>query len=150
MARRDEGFEWNLPEHDAAYYRLPTYANKVPGFEQDVAAVDQADGKKDGKWRDNDIDELLQGFDTPARTPYQERVVEEVMTREDFGQDDTPDLLYLNFKEIDFVSHVWSMDSPEMEDAVVAQDAALKEFVTFLDKEVGKGERVLGLTAEHA
>ena len=146
----DEGFEWNLPEHDAAYYRLPTYANKVPGFEQDVAAVDQADGKKDGKWRDNDIDELLQGFDTPARTPYQERVVEEVMTHEDFGQDDTPDLLYLNFKEIDFVSHVWSMDSPEMEDAVVAQDAALKELVTFLDKEVGKGEWVLGLTADHA
>ena len=146
----DEGFEWNLPEHDAAYYRLPTYANKVPGFEQDVAAVDQADGKKDGKWRDNDIDELLQGFDTPARTPYQQRVVEEVMTREDFGQDDTPDLLYLNFKEIDFVSHVWSMNSPEMEDAVVAQDAALKEFVTFLDKEVGKGEWVLGLTADHA
>ena len=52
----------------------------MPGFEQDVAAVDQADGKKDGKWRDNDIDELLQGFDTPARTPYQERVVEEVVT----------------------------------------------------------------------
>ena len=82
------------------------------GFEQDVEAVDQADGKHDGKWRDNDIDELLQGFDTPARTPYQQRVVEEVMTREGFGADDVPDLLYLNFKEIDFVSHVWSMNSP--------------------------------------
>ena len=81
----DEGFEWNLPEHDAAYYRLPAYANDVAGFEQDVAAVDQADGKQDGKWRDNDIDELLQGFDTPARTPYQQRVVEAVITREGFG-----------------------------------------------------------------
>ena len=38
--------------------------------------MDQADGKLDGLWRDNDIDELLKGFDTPARTPYQERVVE--------------------------------------------------------------------------
>ena len=28
----DEGFEWNLPEHDAAYYRLPAYANDVQGL----------------------------------------------------------------------------------------------------------------------
>ena len=98
----------------------------MPGFEQDVAAVDQADGKLDGLWRDNDIDELLKGFDTPARTPYQERVVETVIQNEEFGKDDVPDLLYLNFKEIDYVSHVWSMNSPEMRDAVVAQDRALK------------------------
>ena len=84
--------------------------------------VDQADGELDGKWRDNDIDELLQGFDTPARTPYQQRVVERVIRQEGFGADDVPDLLYLNFKEIDYVSHVWSMNSPEMLDAVVAQD----------------------------
>jgi hypothetical protein len=146
----DEGFEWNLPEHDAAYYRLPEYANDVKGFEADVDAVDRADGKLDGKWRDNDIDELLKGFDTPARTPYQQRVIEEVMKREDFGADDVADLLFLNFKEIDFVSHVWSMNSPEMRDAVVAQDVALERMVTFLNQRVGKGDWVLALTADHA
>jgi Type I phosphodiesterase / nucleotide pyrophosphatase len=73
-----------------------------------------------------------------------------VMTREGMGQDDVPDLLYLNFKEIDFVSHVWSMNSPEMEDAVVAQDEALKALVTYLNERVGKGNWVLGLTADHA
>jgi hypothetical protein len=146
----DEGFEWNLPEHDAAYYRLPAYANDVKGFAADVAAVDQADGKRDGKWRDNEISELLKGFDTPARTPYQQRVVEEVVKREDFGADDVADLLFLNFKEIDFVSHVWSMNSPEMEDAVVAQDEALKRLVSFLNHQVGKRNWVLGLTADHA
>ena len=93
------------------------------------AAVDQADGQLDGKWRDNDMEGLLQGFDTPARTPYQQRVVEEVIREEGFGADDVPDLLYLNFKEIDYVSHVWSMDSPEMLDAV-AQDRAMKDLVT--------------------
>ena len=45
-----------------------------------------------------------------------------MIRREGFGADDVPDLLYLNFKEIDYVSHVWSMNSPEMLDAVVAQD----------------------------
>ena len=145
----DEGSEWNLPEHDAPYYRLPDYANDVPGFEDDVATLDQADGKKDGKWRDNDIAELLDGFDTPARTPYQERVVETVVQREGFGRDETPDLLYLNFKEIDYVSHVWSMNSVEMRDAVVAQDEALEALVTALNRDVGKNQWVLNITADH-
>ena len=146
----DEGFEWNLPEREAPYYQLAGYANDVGGFERDKEAVDRADGQLDGKWRDNHIDELLQGFDTPARTPYQQRVVERVVREEGFGDDDVPDLLYLNFKEIDYVSHVWSMNSPEMLDAVVAQDRAMKRLVTFLDREVGKGEWAMVLTADHA
>ncbi len=145
----DEGFEWNLPPREAGYYKLPQYANDVPGFEDDVRKVDQADGKLDGLWRDNVIDQLLKGFDTPARTPYQERVIETVIQNEGFGKDDVPDLLYLNFKEIDYVSHVWSMNSLEMRDAVVAQDLALKRFVSFLNHQVGKGEWAMVLTADH-
>jgi hypothetical protein len=145
----DEGFTWNLPPRDAAYYKLASYANDVPGFAQDVRRVDQADGKLDGLWRGNSIDQLLKGFDTPARTPYQERVVETVIQHEGFGKDDTPDLLYLNFKEIDYVSHVWTMNSLEMRDAVVAQDLALKRFVAFLNKQVGKGNWAMVLTADH-
>ena len=145
----DEGFTWNLPPRDAAYYKLASYANDVPGFAQDVRRVDQADGKLDGMWRGNSIDQLLKGFDTPARTPYQERVVETVIQHEGFGKDDMPDLLYLNFKEIDYVSHVWTMNSLEMRDAVVAQDLALKRFVGFLNKQVGKGNWVMVLTADH-
>ena len=146
----DEGFEWNLPEREAAYYELAGYANAVGGFEQDKKEVDQADGQLDGKWRDNDIEELLQGFDTPARTPYQQRVVERVIQKEGFGADDVPDLLYLNYKEIDYVSHVWSMNSPEMFDAVLAQDRAMQDLVRFLDREVGKGRWAMVLTADHA
>jgi hypothetical protein len=146
----DEGFEWNLPERDAAYYELAEYANRVGGFERDKELLDRADGQLDGRWRDNAIDELLQGFDTPARTPYQQRVVEKVIAREGFGADDVPDLLYLNFKEIDYVSHVWSMNSPEMLDAVVAQDRAMEDLVTFLDREVGEGQWAMVVTADHA
>jgi hypothetical protein len=146
----DEGFEWNLPEREAPYYRLAAYANHVGGFERDKRSLDQADGVLDGRWRDNDIDELLKGFDTPARTPYQQRVVERVIRQEGFGADEVPDLLYLNFKEIDYVSHVWSMNSPEMLDAVLAQDQAMRDLVTFLDREVGRGKWAMVLTADHA
>lgn len=145
----DEGFEWNLPHQIQAYYTLPEYANDTPGFDKDVEAVDRADGRTDQRWRDNAIDQLLGGFDTPARIPYQERVLESIVTHEGFGQDDVPDLLYANFKEIDYISHVWTMNSPEMDDAVRAQDDALKQLVGFLDAEVGEGEWAMVLTADH-
>jgi Type I phosphodiesterase / nucleotide pyrophosphatase len=145
----DEGDQWNLPKTLADYYELAGYANDVRGFARDKQQLDRRDGKLDGKWRGNDIEQLLHGFDTPARTPYQERVVESVIHHEGFGKDSTPDLFYANFKEIDYISHVWSMNSPEMSDAVVYQDAALKRFVAFLDHEVGTGNWAMVLTADH-
>jgi len=146
----DEGEEWNLPKELLPYYRLAGYANDVTGFKKDVAEIDRRDGQLDGKWRENDIEQLLKGFDTPARTPYQERVVERIVDEEGMGRDTTPDLLFLNFKEIDYISHVWSMNSPEMGDAVEYQDAALKRFVGFLDEEVGRGRWAMVVTADHA
>jgi hypothetical protein len=147
---------WNLPREDAPYYHLPPYLNDKTGpagtdsFQQDIQVLDRADGRQDGKWRENDISALQDGFDTPARTAYQERIVEEVISNEQFGADDTPDLLFLNFKEIDYVGHVWSMDSPEMTDAVKYQDEALRRFVPFLDRTVGKDNWAMVITADHA
>jgi hypothetical protein len=111
--------------------------------------MDAADGKQDGKWRSNEIEPLLGGFDTPARVPYQTRVLEEIVEREGFGADETPDLLFVNYKMIDYVSHVWTVNSPEMRDVVEAQDRALEGFVTFLNDQVGAGEWALVLTADH-
>jgi len=145
----EETFRWNLSPVLEQYFHFPSYVNDVPGFEQDVQTVDAADGRIDGKWRSNSIDQLLQGFDTPARIPYQTRVLEEMIRREGFGQDDVPDLLFVNYKEIDYISHVWSMDSPEMRDAVAAQDVALKELVEFLNRQIGEGNWALVLTADH-
>ncbi len=144
-----EGSEWNLPPQLAPYYRFPGYVNDVAGFDDDVRAMDANDGRLDGKWRSNDIETLLQGFDTPARIPYQTRVVEEIITREGFGADEVPDLLFVNYKMIDYISHVWTVNSPEMRDAVRGQDEALEGFVNFLDDTVGEGQWALVLTADH-
>ncbi len=144
-----EGFEWNLTEALQPYYRFPDYLNEVPGFEDDVRAVDAADGRIDGKWRMNDMEQLLGGFDTPARIPYQTRVLTELIEREGFGADEIPDLLFVNFKLIDYISHVWTVNSPEMQDAVRGQDEQLEVLVDFLDETVGEGEWALVLTADH-
>jgi Type I phosphodiesterase / nucleotide pyrophosphatase len=144
-----ETSEWNLSPILRRYFRFPSYINDVPGLQKDARAVDAADGRIDGMWRNNSIGQLLGGFDTPARIPYQTKVLETMIRHEGFGADDVPDLLYVNYKEIDYISHIWSMNSLEMRDAVVAQDAALKELVGFLNRQVGAGRWAMLVTADH-
>lgn len=144
-----EGLSWGLTETMGPYYVLPAYVNEVLGFEEDVRALDQADGALDGRWRDNPIAQLADGFDTPARTPFQSRLVKEIVVREGFGEDEVPDLLYLNYKAIDTIGHAFSANGVEMSDAVRVQDADLREMVAFLDEQVGEGRWVMVLTADH-
>jgi hypothetical protein len=144
-----EGFEWNLTPVLEPFYRFPGYINEVGGFDEDVRQLDQADGQLDGRWRSHDIEGLLNGFDTPARIPYQTRVLKELITREGFGADEVPDLLFVNYKMIDYVSHVWTLNSPEMQDVVRAQDEALDDLIGFLNETVGEGGWVIALTADH-
>lgn len=144
-----EADSWTISDELAPFYRLPGYVNGVAGLEDDAAALDREDGALDGRWRDNGIAQLLEGFDTPARIPYQTRVVEEVILREGFGADAVPDLLFVNYKVVDYVSHSWSMNSLEMADTLAWHDRSLRDFVAFLDDRVGEGAWVLVLTADH-
>jgi hypothetical protein len=144
-----ESVRWNLTSGMAPFYELPSYVNDLPPLSEYVADVDRADGALDGMWRDNAIEQLSNGFDTPARTPFQQTLVERLIENERFGADDVPDLLYVNYKAIDTVGHLFSADGIEMADAVATQDAALERFVAFLDRTVGVGEWVIVLAADH-
>jgi hypothetical protein len=144
-----EAVEWNLPGDARLYYRFPTYANQVSQIEEFNRELDQADGQLDGNWRTHSIEQLRNGFDTPARTPYQSQLIEAVVEREGFGADAVPDLLYLNYKAIDTIGHSFGMSSVEMQDTVRTQDQALEQIVTFLNEQVGEGEWAMILTADH-
>jgi len=145
----EEAVSWNLTTDMAPYYDLPAYVNDLPPLERYVDDLDRADGALDGRWRENDLEALSNGFDTPARTPFQETLIETLIEREGFGADEVPDLLFLNYKAIDTVGHLFSADGDEMSDAVRQQDETLGEFVGFLDRTVGEGEWVMALTADH-
>lgn len=144
-----ESAEWNLTEAMAPYYTLPPYVNELPPIEDYVDDVDRADGAIDGRWRENEIAMLGGGFDTPARAMYQQELVETVIEREGFGDDDVTDLLYVNFKATDKIGHLFSADGIEMADTLASQDAALERFVEYLDVEVGEGRWVMVLAADH-
>ena len=149
---RNEGVEgraWTIKGRNAPWYRFPQYVNDLPTLDAYADDLDRADGASDGKWGENSIQQLANGWHTPARVPFQDRLVAEVIRRERFGADDVPDLLYINSKIIDHVGHVWSVNSPEMRDTLRGQDAGLEELIDTLDQEVGPGDWVLVLTADH-
>jgi hypothetical protein len=144
-----EATRWNLADQMAPYYRIPSYVNRLPPLGDYVRRIDGLDGKLDGEWRGNSIAQLLNGFDTPARTPFQTTLIEALIKRQGFGRDGVPDLLYLNYKAIDVIGHMFSENSIEMSDTLRVQDDALRALVRFLDQVVGKGRWVMVLTADH-
>ena len=152
---------WGLTNTLKPYYSTPVWVDpdqdpetvdyRPAQYKQAVDMVDRMDGKADGKWGKYDLntEETLYGFESPARTPWETSLIEDLITKEHMGQDATPDMLFANYKVIDYVSHVQSMNSTYMEDSVKVQDEALKEFVGWLDENVGKGNYVLNVTADH-
>ena len=53
-----------------------------------------------------------EALNTPARIPWQTRLIDEVVQREGFGADDVPDLLYINYKLIDEIGHALLDEQP--------------------------------------
>ena len=147
-----EGVEWNLPDVLAPYFRFPRYANNLPLLSSYVSQdLDLVDGKRDGLWRGHPLEaeELLGGFHTPARIPYQTRLITEMIERERFGADQVPDLLYINYKLTDQIGHIYSLNSTEMKDSLEAQDEALPVLVQALNRNVGRGRWAMLITADH-
>jgi hypothetical protein len=132
------------------YYRLPDYANSVPGLDASIRAVDLDDGKLDDTWMGHEIlDDPTARRDTPAWVLYQTRILEALLANEGFGADDVPDLFFTNYKQIDEVGHNWNLVNREMEIIIEYTDEALAELVGFLDQRVGRGKWVLAVTADH-
>ncbi len=145
----DSAVSWNLTTAMKPFYEMPKYVNDLPTIDRYNAQLDAMDGARDGKWRQNSIAQFNNGFDTPARTPFQTQLFEKVISEEGFGADDVPDLLYLNYKAIDVIGHAFSANGIEMSDALKVQDEHLQILMDFLNRTVGRGTWVLALTADH-
>jgi predicted AlkP superfamily pyrophosphatase or phosphodiesterase len=132
------------------HYSLPPYLNDVPGMEDDIRTVDMGDGEVDGLWMGHDLlGNVEDVIDSPAWVPYQTRLLEALIEGEGFGQDEVGDLIFTNYKQIDLLGHAWNMLNPEVEDALRYSDAQLPRLEEFLNEEVGEGQWVLALTADH-
>jgi hypothetical protein len=144
-----QGFSWTLPAVLAPFYDFPGYVNGVGGVGADLQTLDLADGEDDEAWRNHSFTSLDDGFNTPARLPYQARVIERMIDTEGFGDDDVPDLFWTNFKLIDGTAHRFGMNSLEEKDTVLWTDRQLPALRRMLDEAAGPGNWVLILTADH-
>lgn len=69
---------------------------------------------------------------------------------EQLGKDDVVDMLTISFSTPDIAGHAFGPYSLEMEDMYLRLDLEIARLITALDKQVGKGNYVLFLTADHA
>ena len=69
---------------------------------------------------------------------------------EALGKDAITDFLAVSLSSPDYIGHQFGPNSIEVEDNYLRLDRELATFLAFLDKEVGKGQYLFFLTADHA
>ena len=71
------------------------------------------------------------------------------VTGEELGQDAICDLLVVAVSATDPVGHEYGPDSVEFMDMYARADARLREFLQYLDRTVGRGKYVVGVSSDH-
>ena len=140
--------EWiSNPDH----YRLPpSLPATTPGLDEFVDELDAADGATDRAWGEHAIlDDRARLEETPAFIEYHGAAMRNLIEEEGYGADDIADLLFTNYKQIDRVGHYFNMNSEEVRDSLETSDRELGLLVEFLDEQVGRGEYVVVVTADH-
>ena len=89
-----------------------------------------------------------------STTPFGNNLVVDVakqaLLNERLGADNITDLLALSFSSPDYIGHSFGPNSWETLDGYIKLDEILADFFSFLDKQVGKGNYTVFLTADHA
>ena len=86
---------------------------------------------------------------TPFGNSMTIEFAKEAVVNEALGADNIPDFLTVSFSSPDYIGHSYGPNSMEAEDAMLRLDAELGQFIQFLEKQVGKGQFTLFLTADH-
>lgn len=87
---------------------------------------------------------------TPWANTYLTDVSLAAMRGEQMGKDATTDFLTISYSTPDIVGHAFGPYSLELEDIYYRLDQDLASLFATLDKEVGKGQYTVFLTADHA
>lgn len=77
-------------------------------------------------------------------------VAKQALLNEHLGADSITDLLAVSFSSPDYIGHSFGPNSWETLDGYIKLDEVLADFFAFLDKQVGKDNYTVFLTADHA
>lgn len=70
--------------------------------------------------------------------------------KEALGKDENTDFLAISFSATDYIGHSLGPRSMELQDTYLRLDQTIADFLVYLDKNVGKDNYLLFLTADHA
>jgi predicted AlkP superfamily pyrophosphatase or phosphodiesterase len=98
--------------------------------------------------------EYNEGLGLIASTPFGNTITLDMayaaIEGEQLGKRGETDLLAISFSSPDYIGHRFGPTSIELEDNYLRLDRDLEKFFNFLDKEYGKDEYLVFLTADHA
>lgn len=87
---------------------------------------------------------------TPFGNDLLAEFAKEAIIKEELGKDNITDFLAVSFSSTDYVGHLLGPRSMELQDTYLRLDQTIADFLTYLDKTVGKDNYLLFLTADHA
>ncbi len=132
-------------------YPITSYTNSLP----DENPYEKAPNKKDSPVFPYEYEKQISKKDWGIlkATPYGNSITKELaiacLRNEGLGKDEYTDLLAISFSSPDIIGHSYGPRSVEIEDVYLRLDKDLEELINVLDKEVGKNQYLLFLTADH-
>ncbi|MBE9537969.1 MAG: alkaline phosphatase family protein [Proteobacteria bacterium] len=135
---------WKLLNEPASYQRIDqddnAWETNFPGYGQ---TFPHPWGKRDSKY----FTTLLTV--SPAGDELTLDFTQTLLLAEGLGQDSIPDYLAISFSSTDYVGHLFSSSSLEMEDNLMRLDQTLAQLFAFIDKHVGLKHTLIVLSADH-
>ncbi len=86
---------------------------------------------------------------TPYGNSYTFDMAKASIIGEQLGADSITDLLAISLSSPDYIGHNFGPNSVEAEDNYLRLDKELGDFLNYLDKQIGKGEYLVFLSADH-
>ncbi|MDF1673493.1 MAG: alkaline phosphatase family protein [Vicingaceae bacterium] len=86
---------------------------------------------------------------TPFGNTILKELAIELIKNEKLGTDNHTDFLSVSFSSPDYIGHKYGPMSVEIEDTYLRLDKELAEIITFLEKNIGKENVLIFLTADH-
>ena len=92
-------------------------------------------------------------FDMIKETPYGNTMTTdfaiEAIVNENLGKRGVTDVITVGYSSTDYIGHSFGVASVETQDTYIRLDLEIQKLLSFLDKEIGKNEYTLFLTADH-
>ncbi|HLH09518.1 MAG TPA: alkaline phosphatase family protein [Terriglobales bacterium] len=151
-----------IDHSSGAWITSTYYMNSLPAWVQQFNSSGNSDKYWNREWKNN-AGQVLRNTNKPAQkadfygiigsTPfandYEFDFARTLITNEKLGQGPATDLLLISLSANDILGHQVGPDSPQIEAMALALDRQLAGFFGFLGKQIGLGNVLIALSADH-